>query len=100
MPPSEALRQTWEAIGDDEPGVLCGAPPDRRPAYHGITYPKRFRSRRARRAWRMKHCTKNEHLFDECLSSGVGHYLSCDACGLSVYIDWIDTTYQKLPKQE
>lgn len=65
--------------------------------YVGITYPKRFRNRRARRRWCREHCTKNEHLFDECLSSGTGHSLHCDACGLTVNIASIDTTYQKLP---
>lgn len=66
--------------------------------YHGITYPKRFRNRRERRRWNREHCRKGEHLFDECASSGVGHYLSCDACGLAVLIDRIDTTYQKLAR--
>ena len=36
--------------------------------------------------WSKLFCKKGWHLFDEVLSSECGHYLYCDACGLSVMI--------------
>ncbi len=42
--------------------------------------------------WAKVLCKKNWHLFDE-VSSGDRNYLSCDACGLVVNIESIDTQY-------
>lgn len=63
--------------------------------YHGITYRRKHRSEKALKRWRITRCRKNQHLFYECLSSDE-HYLSCDACGLAVFIERIDTTHQTL----
>lgn len=56
--------------------------------YHGITYFNFLSSEAIRKFWKKFYCKQNIHLFDECLSEE--HYLHCDACGLSVYIDRIE----------
>ena len=52
--------------------------------YRGITYPKRYDNKIKQAKWRKKNCPKEIHLFDEV--KGAGHYLYCDACGLTVHI--------------
>lgn len=42
--------------------------------------------------WQRVMCRRQWHAFDE-VASSQEHYLSCDACGLSVNIDSIDHTY-------
>jgi len=55
--------------------------------YYGITYPEK--TEKELKVWAKKNCVQNYHLFDEVLSDK--HYLSCDACGLVVYIEKIET---------
>lgn len=57
--------------------------------YHGITH---LVPHWALGVWRRFLCRRNMHAFDECTSAGED-YLSCDACGLMVHIDRVDTTY-------
>lgn len=53
--------------------------------YTGITYPKIFANRLVWWLWKRIMCKKNKHLLDECWSLE-DWYLSCDACGLEIYI--------------
>ncbi len=55
--------------------------------YHGITHPEMDKF--DIELWRVHHCSKNEHVFDEVKS--LDHYLVCDACGLTVHIAGIET---------
>lgn len=58
--------------------------------YVGLTYPKIFSNKLARWLWKRYLCSKNCHLFDECMSDSY-HYLSCDACELAVHISHIES---------
>lgn len=53
--------------------------------YRGITYPRFLYP--FLNIWKRIMCPLEYHLFDEVI--GEHHYLSCDACGLSVYIERI-----------
>jgi len=67
--------------------------------YTGITHiPIRFDF--LYKLWKRFLCKRNIHCFDECVSGADlpytwNHYLVCDACQLTVYIEKIDTTYCK-----
>ena len=56
--------------------------------YHGITYFPLLDNRFCQWLWRLTCCRRQWHLFDEVV--GTEHYLSCDACGLSVIIAGIE----------
>ena len=60
--------------------------------YHGITHavPSWLLP-----IWKKSFCRKNIHAFDEVGGQDM-NYLSCDACGLMVNIESVDTTYQAL----
>jgi hypothetical protein len=68
--------------------------------YYGIThfiYPL-FQYDIIYKFWKRFFCKRNLHLLDEVLSYceiSPKHYLVCDACGLIIYIDYIDTQYIK-----
>ena len=70
--------------------------------YYGLTHPAR-NSKVALFLWQKFLCPKNMHAFDEVWSPahGVGkmNYLSCDACGLAVYISGISEKYALYPKR-
>jgi hypothetical protein len=44
------------------------------------------------RIWGRLFCRREWHLFDEV--GGEDHYLSCDACGLMVGIDYVSEEYR------
>ena len=59
--------------------------------YVGITYPKIFCIKFMLKLWKRFMCKNKKHLFDEVWSiwgqeDDPQHYLSCDACGLAVFI--------------
>ena len=54
--------------------------------YRGITYFPIFDNEFIQWLWKLLFCPHEWHLFDEVWALE-RHYLSCDACGLSVYID-------------
>lgn len=69
--------------------------------YFGLTHDVKNNDK-ALDKWRKNKCSKNIHCFDEVFSPAgmskkgepqTAHYLVCDACGLMVYIDRIDTEY-------
>lgn len=53
--------------------------------YRGISYPRFLQFDWLLSIWKRLMCSKEYHLFNECLS--MKHYLYCDACGLTIYID-------------
>lgn len=57
--------------------------------YYGITYPEVLDDIKILDYWRDHHCIVGWHLFDE-VETADEHYLHCDACGLSVYIERIE----------
>jgi len=59
--------------------------------YRMITHPKFLEMSFIKKLWKRFLCTKEIHMFDECLS--LEHYLYCDACGLSVHIGFIESEY-------
>ncbi len=60
-------------------------------AYHGLTHPVPMW---LLPLWKWIFCRKNCHAFDEVGGNGA-NYLSCDACGLIVNIESVETTYQE-----
>lgn len=44
-------------------------------------------------AWKRVNCVRNIHAFDEVAATPDNNYLVCDACGLTVYIDRIETKW-------
>jgi hypothetical protein len=56
--------------------------------YYGITYPKILCKNWILKLWKRFMCSRNRHLLDECWSLD-DHYLSCDACDLSIGIRYI-----------
>ena len=60
--------------------------------YYGLTHP--IHSNLGLKLWKRFMCSKNMHAFDEVWSpahgEGKSNYLSCDACGLMVYISGIE----------
>jgi len=62
--------------------------------YVGITYPGFLCWKiwwwAVSRLWKRFLCSWNIHLFDEVISSE--HYLNCDACGLMVHINKVETS--------
>jgi len=72
--------------------------------YRGMTYPPFFWFEWQYRLWSWLCCKRGWHLWDEVVShsgdgphNGAWHYLSCDACNLSLNIDSVDETYTKGP---
>lgn len=61
--------------------------------YHGITHP--VRGEWLHWLWRRLCCSREWHLFDEVSSSDGGWSLDCDACGLVVNIESVDSTYRE-----
>jgi hypothetical protein len=51
---------------------------------YGVTYPHLFSFTYL--IWKRLFCKRGFHLFDEVLSSDLGHYLNCDACDLTIPI--------------
>jgi len=58
--------------------------------YQGLTYPHFLSWKLIFKLWKKIFCRKNIHLFDE-VKTLDEHRLSCDACGLSVHIAYIET---------
>ena len=61
--------------------------------YHGLTYPHFLSGKLIQKLWKKIFCRKDVHLFDE-VKTLEEHRLSCDACGLSVHIAYIETEEQ------
>ncbi len=61
-----------------------------KPKYQGFTH--------ARGPWTKRQCVRGEHQWDEVWSIP-NHYLSCDHCGVSVFIASVDYTYDKFAKE-
>lgn len=61
--------------------------------YFGITHGE-FSDEQLKN-WNRRNCSKNWHLFDEVWNLK-DHYLVCDACGLEVHVESIDTKYREL----
>ena len=55
----------------------------------GITYPAVLDAKPIRKFWQRWACPRGWHLFDE-VQSLEDHYLFCDACGLTVYIEHVE----------
>lgn len=69
--------------------------------YRGCTHPRLLGRRPFVWLWELFLCPKEMHLFDEVFASGsdpfgnkTSHYLSCDACGLAVFISGFETMDQ------
>lgn len=67
--------------------------------YRGLTHPVRWDW--ALWLWRRFMCPRNMHCFDEVVSSagkdGCFRYLSCDACGLEVFVAGVSDRYVEKP---
>lgn len=63
-------------------------------SYYGISYFSFLQFEFIYKFWKKYFCKKNIHLFDEVWNIE-NHYLVCDACGLIVHIDHIDTQYME-----
>lgn len=64
--------------------------------YTGITYSRLLDNRLALWLWRRFMCHRQQHLFDEVWAVKSedypdNHYLHCDACGLTIYIKYMET---------
>lgn len=64
-------------------------PTPKRRHYHGITYLFPFQWEWLQNLWKKFLCSRGYHLLDECLSDD--HYLFCDACDMSIFIEKIET---------
>jgi len=58
--------------------------------YLNISYPFFLGHKVVLWIWKKCMCKRGHHLLDECLSPP-DHYLYCDACGLSIHIDYVET---------